>query len=79
MTTEFHQPINPIRIITGSDENIFTSPVFAIAISNDRHVEYLTVNGGFYDKGSIMFAEQFIDGQWTRLESHERIKVSKNV
>jgi hypothetical protein len=56
--TEFHQPINPMRIISSTDETIFTHPVFAIAISNDHDVEYLTINGSFYNKGSMMFAEQ---------------------
>ena len=72
--TEFHQPINPMRIITATEERIFTYPVFAIAISNGHDVEYLTINGSFYDKGSIMFAEQLIDGKWTRLEYIERFK-----
>ena len=74
MTTEFHQPINPMRIISSTDETIFTHPVFAIAISNSHDVEYLTINGSFYNKGSMMFAEQFINGKWTRLEYIERFK-----
>lgn len=72
--TEFHQPINPIRIITSTEERIFTCPVFAIAISNSHNVEYLTINGSFYNKDSMMFAEQLIDGKWTRLEYIERFK-----
>lgn len=72
--TEFMQPINPIRIVTATDDTIFTYPVFAIAISNAHDFEYLTINGSFYDKGSIMFAEQLIDGKWTRLEYIKRYK-----
>ena len=74
MTTEFHQPNNPMRVITGDDEYTFIVPVFAIAISNSHDVEYLTINGSFYNKGSMMFAEQLIDGKWTRLEYIERFK-----
>jgi hypothetical protein len=72
--TEFMQPINPMRIITSTEERIFTCPVFAIAISNNHDVEYLTINGSFYNKGSMMFAEQLIEGKWTRLEYIERFK-----
>jgi hypothetical protein len=69
--TEFMQPINPMRIHTGNDEWTFTTPVFAISISNDHHVEYLTINGNFYRPDQIKFAEVNINGQWLRLETHK--------
>jgi hypothetical protein len=68
---EFQQPINPMRIHTGNDEWTFTTPVFAIAISNDHQVEYLTINGNFYTPEKIKFAEVNINGQWLRLETHK--------
>jgi len=68
---EFQQPINPMRIHTGNDEWSFCTPVFAIAISNDHHVEYLTINGNFYRPEQIKFAEVNINGQWLRLETHK--------
>ena len=67
--TEFHQPINPMRVITGDDEYTFTIPVFAIAISNSHDVEYLTINGSFYRTATIKFAEIMINGTWLRLET----------
>ena len=67
--TEFHQPINPMRVITGDNEYTFTVPVFAIAISNSHDVEYLTINGSFYRPSTIKFAEVFINGLWVRLET----------
>jgi len=71
--TEFMQPINPMRIITGNDEWSFCTPVFAIAISNSHDVEYLTINGNFYTPEKIKFAEMCINGQWVRLEpTHHR-------
>jgi hypothetical protein len=68
---EFMQPINPMRIITGNDEWTFTTPVFAVGISSEHHVEYLTINGYFFDARHIKFAEMNINGQWLRLESHK--------
>jgi hypothetical protein len=66
--TEFMQPINPMRVITGNEEWSFTTPVFAIAISNQHDVEYLTINGQFFTPLTIKFAEMLINGQWQRLE-----------
>jgi guanylate kinase len=67
MTTEYIQPTNPIRIRTSGTNSYFTHPVFAIAIANDRVIEYLTINGQFYKTADILFAEQLIDGTWTKL------------
>jgi len=72
MTTEYIQPINPIRIRTSGNNCYFTHPVFAIAIANDRVVEYLTINGQFYPISAILFAEQLIEGKWTKLAWLER-------
>lgn len=69
MPTEFHQPINPMRIFVGDKEFTFSTPVFAIAISNGYDVEYVTINGDFYMKSRIKFAEVMINGTWVRLET----------
>jgi hypothetical protein len=69
MTTEFYQPIHPMRIFVGNEEWSFTTPVFAIAISNSHDVEYLTINGDFYTPAKIKFAEVNINGQWVQLET----------
>ena len=72
MTTEFIQTTNPIRIRTSGTNCYFTHPVFAIAISNDRAVEYLTINGQFIKSLDILFAEQCVNGEWTKLAWLER-------
>jgi hypothetical protein len=76
MKTEYIQPINPIRIRTSGTNCYFTHPVFAIAISNDRVVEYLTINGQFYKTADILFAEQLIDGTWTKLAWIEKSQLN---
>jgi guanylate kinase len=70
--TEFHQPTSPIRIRTSGTNCYFTHPVFAIAISKDRVVEYLTINGQFYKTFDIMFAEQCLNGEWVKLSWLEK-------
>ena len=67
--TEFMQPVNPMRIVTGDKEWTFITPVFAIAISNSNDVEYLTINGQYFTPSKIKFAEVLINGEWLRLES----------
>jgi hypothetical protein len=76
MKTEYIQPINPIRIRTSGTNCYFTHPVFAIAIANDRAIEYLTINGQFYKTADILFAEQLIDGTWTKLAWIEKSQLN---
>lgn len=71
MTTEFMQPINPIRIWTKSDKMRFAHPVFAIAISNSHDVEYLTINGQFLSPPHITHTEVMLNGVWTPLHTLE--------
>ena len=72
MTTEYIQPINPIRIRTTGTNCYFTHPVFAIAIAKDRAIEYLTINGQFYKTADTMFAEQCLNGEWVKLSWLEK-------
>jgi hypothetical protein len=68
--TEFMQPINPMRITTGNEEWSFKTPVFALAVEDEK-VIFLTINGYFYTPEKIKFAEMNINGQWVALESHK--------
>ena len=74
--TEFMQPINPMRITTGNDEWSFKTPVFALAVQDDK-VTFLTINGYFYTPEKIKFAEMNINGQWTALESHKQPSLTR--
>ena len=69
--TEFMQPINPMRVVTGDKEWTFTTPVFAIAISNSHDVEYLTINGQFMSPANITHTEVMLNGVWTALHTLE--------
>ena len=63
MTTEFIQPVNPIRVWQAGEQANYCHNVFAIAISNDHDIEYLTVNGMFLPKVQIMYAEVLLEGR----------------
>ena len=69
MATEFHQPVNPIRVWTKSAKYRFSHPVFAIAISNSEYVEYLTINGQFVPVTQITHAEVLLNGEWIPLQT----------
>jgi hypothetical protein len=64
MTTEFIQPVNPIRVWQKGEQAYFCHNVFAIAISNDDDIEYLTINGMFLPKVQIMYAEVLLEDRW---------------
>jgi hypothetical protein len=63
--TEFHQPINPMRVSVGNGDERSHCLVFAIAISNQDYVEYLTIYGQFISRDRVSLVEVCINGQWT--------------
>ena len=68
-TSEWMQPIRPIRILfKANEENRYYIHVFAIRTAGDE-CEYLTIDGIFIQARSknVMFAETLIDKEWTRL------------
>ena len=69
MTTEFIQPVNPIRVWQAGEQANYCHNVFAIAISNSHDIEYLTVNGMFLPKVQIMYAEVLLEGRWQAIYS----------
>ena len=72
MTTEFIQPTNPIRVWQSGDHANYCHNVFAIAISNDREIEYLTVNGMFMPRNQIMYAEVLLEGRWQAIHVNHK-------
>ena len=61
---EFHQPVNPMRVSIGNGSDRHQFLVFAIAISNNHYVDYLTVYGGFISKDRVTLVEVCVNGQW---------------
>ena len=72
MTTELIQPTNPIRVWQSGDHANYCHNVFAIAISNDREIEYLTVNGMFMPRNQIMYAEVLLEGRWQAIHVNHK-------
>jgi hypothetical protein len=68
-TSEWMQPIRPIRILfKSSEENRHYIYIFALR-THASECEYLSIDGIFIQarSKSVMFAETLIDGHWLRL------------
>ena len=68
-TSEWMQPVRPIRILfKANEENRYYIHIFALRTAGSE-CEYLTIDGVFIQarSKSVMFAETLIDGQWLRL------------
>lgn len=68
-TSEWMQPIRPIRILfKANEEDRYYIHVFALRTASDE-CEYLTIDGIFIQarSKSVMFAETLIENNWTRL------------
>jgi hypothetical protein len=68
-TSEWMQPVRPIRILFRSgEENRHYIHIFALRTAGSE-CEYLTIDGIFIQalSKSVMFAETLIDGHWVRL------------
>ena len=63
--TEFHQPVNPMRLSIGNGDDRSSVLVFAIGITNQDYVEYLTVYGQFISRDRVSLIQVCINGQWT--------------
>jgi len=68
-TSEWMQPIRPIRILfKANEENRYFIHVFALRTAGDE-CEYLTIDGIFIQarSKSVMYAETLIDKEWMKL------------
>jgi hypothetical protein len=60
---DWREPLHPLKIVL-RDSDAF----------QDRDMEYLTINGMFLTWKDIMYAQYFINGEWTTIKSVSRSK-----
>ena len=70
--TEYIQPTNPIRVWQSGDSANYCHHVFAMVISDEREVEFMTVNGMVLPRWQIMYAEVLLEGRWQAIHSHDK-------
>jgi hypothetical protein len=70
---DWREPLHPLKIVLRDSDAYRIHPVFAVRFQ-DRDMEYLTINGMFLTWKDIMYAQYFINGEWTIIKSVSRSK-----
>ena len=68
---DWREPTHPLKVVTRDSDSYRIHPVFAVRFQ-DRDMEYLTINGMFLTWKDIMYAEYFINGEWSQIRSIPR-------
>ena len=69
--SDWREPLHSLRVIIRDSDAYRIHPVFAVRFQ-DRDMEYLTINGMFLTWKDIMYAQYFIDGEWSQIKSISR-------
>jgi hypothetical protein len=68
---DWREPTHPLKVVLRDSEAYRIHPIFAVRFQ-DRDMEYLTINGMFLTWKDIMYAQYFINGEWTQIKSISR-------
>jgi hypothetical protein len=68
---DWREPLHPLKIVLRDSDAYRIHPIFAVRFQ-DRDMEYLTINGMFLTWKDIMYAQYFINGEWTTIKSVSR-------
>ena len=69
--SDWREPLHSLRVIIRDSDAYRIHPIFAVRFQ-DRDMEYLTINGMFLTWKDIMYAQYFIDGEWSQIKSISR-------
>ena len=70
---DWREPLHPLKIVLRDSDAYRIHPVFAVRFQ-DRDMEYLTINGMFLTWKDITYAQYFINGEWSQINSIPRVK-----
>jgi len=68
---DWREPTHPLKVVMRDSDAYRIHPIFAVRVE-DRDMEYLTINGMFLTWKDIMYAQYFINGEWTQIKSVPR-------
>jgi hypothetical protein len=68
---DWREPLHPLKVVLRDSDAYRIHPIFAVRFQ-DRDMEYLTINGMFLTWEDIMYAQYFINGEWTTIKSVSR-------
>ena len=66
--SDWREPLHPLKVVMSDFDAYRIHPVFAVRFQ-DRDMEYLTINGMFLTWKDIMYAQYFINGEWSQIKS----------
>ena len=69
--SDWREPLHPLKVVMRDSDAYRIHPVFAVRFQ-DRDMEYLTINGMFLTWKDIMYAQYFINGEWSQIKSISR-------
>jgi hypothetical protein len=69
--SDWREPQHPLKVVLRDSDAYRIHPVFAVRFQ-DRDMEYLTINGMFLTWKDIMYAQYFINGEWSQINSIAR-------
>ena len=69
--SDWREPLHPLKVVMQDSDAYRIHPVFAVRFQ-DRDMEYLTINGMFLTWKDIMYAQYFINGEWSQIKSISR-------
>ena len=69
--SDWREPLHPLKVVMRDSDAYRIHPVFAVRFQ-DREMEYLTINGMFLTWKDILYAEYFINSEWSQIKSVPR-------
>ena len=71
--SDWREPLHPLKVVMRDTDAYRIHPIFAVRFQ-DREMEYLTINGMFLTWKDILYAQYFVDGEWSQIKSIPRLK-----
>ena len=69
--SDWREPLHPLKVVMRDSDAYRIHPIFAVRFQ-DREMEYLTINGMFLTWKDILYAQYFINSEWSQIKSIPR-------
>ena len=69
--SDWREPLHPLKVVMRDSDAYRIHPIFAVRFQ-DRDMEYLTINGMFLTWKDILYAQYFINSEWSQIKSIPR-------
>ena len=69
--SDWREPLHPLKVVMRDSDAYRIHPIFAVRFQ-DREMEYLTINGMFLTWKDILYAQYFINSEWSEIKSIPR-------